>query len=219
MALPATHIRFALAVADRLRIADPGAYLTGTLYPDSRWVTGIDRKLTHSPQCIDPGFATDDFSLGWHVHCRCDRIQGEIHDDLLEGLSELTPAQRWIRVSAAKVVQDMNDAKQGDIGAHLAVLNHARTPCGESPDKVAAYFGFVQRAYRSSTPPAWRDYVRLWTNVGLDRLRIERIERQVEKIMRDSQLVGAIHVAFDRMVRQWSDRPTLQGRDHSTGIR
>jgi hypothetical protein len=104
MALPATHIRFAAVIAKRLAVTDMGAYLSGTLYPDSRWVTGIDRQQTHGRRCLDPGFACDDFTAGWHIHCLCDCIQGDIHGGLLDGLSEMTPDARWIRMSAAKII-------------------------------------------------------------------------------------------------------------------
>ena len=204
MALPATHIRFAVAVADRLSVVDQRAYLSGTLYPDSRWVTGVDRPKTHSAHCLDPDFPTDDFSLGWHIHCLCDRIQGEIYDGLLVELSELTPEAGWIHISAAKVVQDMNDAAHGDIGAYLAMLTHAHTPNGESGDQVAAYLGYVRRTYSRRTVPDWADYDRLWTDVGLERLRIDRIEQQVQRILADAARVDELNRAFDRMVANWS---------------
>ncbi|HSO18458.1 MAG TPA: hypothetical protein VLT88_03310 [Desulfosarcina sp.] len=210
MALPATHIRFAATAADRLGVTDMGAYLSGTLYPDSRWVTGIDRRRTHAPRCLDPDFASDDFTLGWHMHCLCDRMQGDIHAELLEDLPELTPEARWVRTSAAKVVQDMTDAARGGIGGHLPLLTQARSPNGESGGRVAAYLGMVRRAYRKGTPD-WSDYVRLWTDVGLDRLRVDRIRQQVRAIMVDEALVDALHGVFDRMAREWSDRRAATG--------
>lgn len=203
MALPATHIRFAAAIADRLNVADGRAYLSGTLYPDSRWLTGVDRKRTHDRRFLDPDFPSDDFTLGWQVHCLCDRIQGDIHAGLLDGLSELTSDDRWVLISAAKVVQDMNDAAQGDLDTHLPLLTHSRSPNDESGEDVAAYLDLVRRSYSRCATPRWRDYAGLWTGVGLDRRRISQIEHQVDRILADDGLVTQLYGAYERMVDRW----------------
>jgi hypothetical protein len=111
MALPATHIRFAAAIADRFGMSDSNAYYSGTLYPDSRWVSGVARNKTHDQRFLSPDFPSDDFTRGWHVHCVCDRIQAEIHDEILGDLSMMTVNARWVRLSAAKVVQDIADRR------------------------------------------------------------------------------------------------------------
>lgn len=48
MSLGATHIRFALDLRDRYQVQDIEKYLSGTIYSDSRYVTKIDRNLTHN---------------------------------------------------------------------------------------------------------------------------------------------------------------------------
>jgi hypothetical protein len=204
MALPATHIRFAAAIAEYLAVSDRQAYFSGTLYPDSRWVTGIDRRQTHAQRFLDPDYPTDDFTLGWHIHCVCDHIQADIHRSLSPGLSALTAESRWIRQSAGKVVQDMNDAVHADLGDHLPLLTRFPTPNGEAVSDIEAYFGFIRQAYHRWNTPLWKDYARLWTHVGLDRTRILQIEEEVNRIMADSTLVRRLHVAFDRLVADWT---------------
>ena len=207
MALPATHIRFAATLSGALGVTDMAAYLSGTLYPDSRWLTGAAREQTHDRRCLDPGFALDDFTRGWHVHCRCDRIQGDIHHALLDDLSALTADERWIRMAAAKVVQDINDAVQGEVSTCLGLLCDARTPNGEPAAGVAAYLEAVRRAYGRRDKPDWSDYAGLWRDVGLDQQRISRIRKYVAHIMTDASLVADIHAAFDRMVNRWDHTP------------
>lgn len=207
MALPATHIRFAVALAEHLSVAAMPAYLSGTLYPDSRWMTGLEREHTHGRRFLERDFASDDFSLGWHIHCSCDRIQGDIHGDLLGDLSQLSPDERWIRVSAAKAVQDANDAAMGKIQRHLSQLTDNRTPNGESVEGVSAYLELVGRVYRRNVQPAWSDYAALWAGVGLDRQRISRIEKQVGRIMGDETLVNTLYDAFQEMVHRWRQEP------------
>ncbi len=207
MALPATHIRFAVTLSGRLGVTDMAAYLSGTVYPDSRWVTGIARECTHDRRCLDPGFASDDFMLGWHVHCRCDRIQGDIHQTILPDLSGVTADERWIRSAAAKAVQDMSDAVEGDVAACLALLRDARTPNGESADGVAAYLDIVRRAYGRRVKPDWSDYTGLWRGVGLDRHRISRIKQYAQHILADASLAAEVHATFGTMVNRWESAP------------
>ncbi len=61
MSLEATHIRFALDLKDKYRVQAIEKYISGTTYPDSRYVTKIDRGLTHNDDILTPGFAKDDF--------------------------------------------------------------------------------------------------------------------------------------------------------------
>jgi len=203
MALPATHIRFAVALAEHLSVADMAAYLSGTVYPDSRWITGLEREHTHDRRFLEPNFASDDFSLGWHIHCVCDQIQGDIHGALLGDLFQLSPDERWIRMAAAKAVQDAKDATRGGIAAYLSFLTDSRTPNGESGGDVSAYLQLVRDVYSRNVPPAWSDYEALWEGVGLDRKRISRIEKQAGRIREDKKLVSGIYGAFQQIVDRW----------------
>ena len=200
MALPATHIRFAGAVANRYRITDASAYYSGTLYPDSRWVTGLTREQTHGDAVLRPDFVRDDFTLGWQVHLICDRVQRRLHEPLMGDLSALGLEERWTVFTAAKVVQDMRDAALGALAERLPLLERAATPNGEDPDGVAAYLAYVRHAYRSHTAPDWADYEQLWQAVGLDREQIGRIAAQAHHIMDDAVLKGRIQATFDQMV-------------------
>lgn len=204
MALPATHIRFAAAVAGPLGVSDWPAYLSGTLYPDSRWVTGVDRQRTHASRFLDPGFAADDFTLGWHIHCVGDSIQGVIHTALFRGLERMTPEARWILLSAAKVVQDRCDAAAGNLGTYLPLLTHVQAPNGESLDEIEAYFSFVKQAYRSHHTPEWADYAELWSQVGLEPHRITRIEAEVGRLLADREIELRLCAAFKQMVARWT---------------
>ncbi|BBO85278.1 hypothetical protein DSCO28_58440 [Desulfosarcina ovata subsp. sediminis] len=212
MALSATHLRFAAVLLRWLPVTDRPAYFSGTLYPDSRWVSGLAREKTHADRFLNPDFAVDDFSLGWHVHCVCDRIQGQIHQDLLGDLSMLTDSERWVRLSAAKVIQDGFDAAKGDLAQQLALLVDGLAPNGEPPGSVADYFGFVRRAYRGCTARTPADYARLWADVGLDPTMITRIEDAVACMQANPVLVDALVASFDRMVSRWIEQYGNDGR-------
>jgi hypothetical protein len=203
MALPATHLRFAAVVADQFAVSDWQAYLSGTLYPDSRWITGIARQQTHAERFLDPAFAVDDFTRGWHIHCVCDQIQGDIHGDLFGDLASLTPDARWVRLSAAKVIQDMHDAAQAKLDTYLPLLFACRTPNQEAAGDIDAYFSFVRQAYRRSGAPYWQDYARLWAQVGLDRSIVCQIEKEIQVMRLDAQRGRVLRAAFDQMVARY----------------
>ncbi len=212
MALPASHLRFADAVRPFIR--DRSAYFSGTVYPDSRWVSGIAREATHGPQCLQAAFDADEFGLGWRLHCLCDNLQAEIHRSLLPGLDQLTADERWIVLAAAKVIQDMHDAARADLPTIIPHLVDSRAPSGESDADVAVYLAAVRHAYRGGTTPTWEDYTRLWLRVGLDRETVERIERAVAHLRDDPTIVAQLHGSFRQLTDTYR---AMEGRADDAG--
>ena len=81
MALPATHIRFALDLAHRFPIEKMARYISGTLYPDSRWLTGVDRLKSHAERYLEPDFPSSEYTHGIHIHCVCDVVQSHVFEE------------------------------------------------------------------------------------------------------------------------------------------
>ena len=139
------------------------------------------------------------------MHCLCDRLQKEIHTGILGDLAPLTSDQRWIRLSAAKVVQDINDAARDDVIQCLDLLTDARTPNGEPLAAVAAYLGLVRKAYGRHSPPDWSDYTRLWLGVGLDRQQIAQIKGEAEQMLADAEMTAGLQATFGRLVDRFAE--------------
>lgn len=167
MALPATHLRFAVDLADRFPIQSERRYLSGTLYPDSQWLTGVDRRSSHSQACSHPDFIMDDFTLGWHVHCRCDLIQTALFFDHFPDIEHLDEDKRWLQLTVFKMLQDREDMMAFDLDSALAQLTHVQSPNGESPQQVKAYLDLVRDTYRGKKRLDMDDYHKLWISVGL----------------------------------------------------
>jgi hypothetical protein len=127
MALEATHIRFALDVKDLYGIKNIAEYIQGTVYPDSRYVSGISRELTHDSNFLEKSFANNDFNAGWQAHLMCDKIQRRVFHQNLPGFdkykSEGYQEDKWIDFTAAKIIADMNDVQMFDIQSILEFLN------------------------------------------------------------------------------------------------
>ena len=204
MALPATHIRFALDLVDHLPVGSRQAYLAGTLYPDTRWLTGLGREATHAEIHLQPRFATSDFRWGWHVHCRCDQIQATLMEQYFLELTEFDDERRWVYMSALKMIQDSDDRGAVDMTRETASLTPVETPHNEDPDRIKAYYDGVREIYagKSQMPP--ENYRRLWRMVGLAPERLDAIMQDMARIIADSAKVERIRGLFPRMCAAFS---------------
>ena len=200
MALPGTHFRFALAVRDHYAIKDEVRYLAGTLYPDSRWLTGLARESTHHDDYLDRSFADTDFNTGWHVHVRCDHIQTACFRDAYPHVANRGGMDGWIGVSALKVAQDMQDSRQVDMAYCLDCLAHAETPYGEDIAGVRAYYRLVRRAYGAGAPPSQDAYHMLWARVGVPTKTVAAIMAQANQLASSAEGRQTLEDLFLEMV-------------------
>ena len=137
MALEATHMQFALDLKDEYQVIDLEKYIVGSIYPDSRYVTGIDRTLTHGEWILADDFTVDDFHKGWQVHQLADNIQTEIIKDYFPKLVPVFAKEdkmikdEWTMFSAIKIIQDMNDLQKFDLQQSVKYLeNYVFNPNG-----------------------------------------------------------------------------------------
>jgi hypothetical protein len=204
VALPASHVRFALEIEPQLPVGDRGRFLAGTLYPDSRWVTGVPRRRTHERRFLQPDYPDSDFTLGVHVHCLCDRIQGRALHRHFGALDQMADEERWVALSALKMVQDMGDVQHVDMAHWLARLGEAEAPNGEDPRRVADYYDMLRQTYSGEGGAAPGRYRALWRMVGLDRKRTDKMMDRMDQLLETpgtTTRLSALHqetVAFYR---------------------
>jgi len=140
MALEGTHMRFAFDVKNRNAVKNEAEYIQGTVYPDSRYVSKINRDLTHSNNFLKPDFVTNDFKAGWQVHLLCDKIQRRIFHENIPGFDKFThegyEENQWIHFTAAKIIADMKDVQSFDIQSTLKYLNSNYCPNGEDISSI-----------------------------------------------------------------------------------
>ena len=153
MPLEATHIRFALDLKDEYKIKDIKKYISGTVYPDSSYITGIDRNLTHHEDILKSEFAKDDFKKGWQVHQICDMIMNKekkkvLSSSFVDGRAGFNE-EEWIISSAMKIIQDMNDMQNFDLQKNLKYLNFAYNPNGENLSDIRKYNQIIIDLYKN----------------------------------------------------------------------
>ncbi len=195
MALEATHIRFALDLKDIHQVTATEKYLAGTIYPDSRYVTGVDRKITHPTNGIDEELiVSDDFRKGWFTHLLCDKIHAEVLTrEFSELFADVTGTdERWIRQTALKILTDMNDATKCDIHIYLPLLAYAENPCDEDLQKISSFNTIFQNLYSQVPAIAIEDYTKMWEKLGIERTLAIKVQETAESYKTMSHIMKLI---------------------------
>ena len=200
MALAATHIRLALDMADRYPVKHFPQFISGTIYPDSRWLTGINRNLTHGDRFLQKDFVRSDFTYGWHVHCLVDHVQARLYKMLFPDAEAMDRQQRWILLSAAKVIQDRHDLDKFDLQGGIALLNYAEAPAGEDIQLVRAFNRIIRETYKDRDKDHLPDYYTLWTGVGLEGIVAGKVMAQVKTLLSNTRLVSKIESTYAQIV-------------------
>jgi len=205
MPLPTTHIKYALDVKDRYEVSNLAEYISGTVYPDSRYFTGIDRNLTHNNNLLAPDFATSDFKKGWVVHFLCDKAgnqaKGELFAELLSGANPNdwgTPA--WVIKTGLKVVNDIILFKKFDVQPYLAMLNYVESPNGEAREDIESYHQVIRNAFGNKKEVTVVEVKEMWLSFGLEDDMVDSIIQATENILADSEKMSRFDELYGRMV-------------------
>lgn len=202
MALAATHIRFALDLKEKFEIKNVSNYLSGTIYPDSRYVTKLDRNLTHAKEYQDEQFyKNDDFRKGVAVHLLCDTVQAklfsEYFSDVIPAGDVLAGSEPWIARTALKVVQDMDDATHFPIRDYVSRLEYVENPNGENVAQLQAYAQIFQQMYTKTVNID--AYARMWCELGITEELAERVRRQSEEYFANGSVRARIAEVYPQM--------------------
>jgi hypothetical protein len=196
MALEGTHIRFALDVKDILEVKNVGAYLAGSVYPDSRLVTHTARTLTHDPSFLERSFYEhDDFKKGWMTHVLFDRIQ---YKAILKTFSTSFTAydvqsfdENWVTLTAIKHLQDIHDIGQVDIRSFLPASADIIIPNAEKIEDLEKYYGCVTELY-SNRYPSMENYQMMCVTLFGNSEIFETIRTRADQLLADPSVMQKI---------------------------
>jgi len=196
MALEATHIKFALDVADKYGVLDLKRYISGTIYPDSRYISKINRQLTHRNEMLDPHLATDDFLRGWAVHVLCDKVQSKVFREVFSDyLSEKGTEPYWIETTALKTLLDMHILKSFNLQPYLHYLDHVETRSCEPEKFLHEYNNLIVNLYKDKDIPTVEDYKKVLLAFGID---ADLVGSVIDKIVK-YQKVKEINDNFEKV--------------------
>ncbi|MFH0857106.1 MAG: hypothetical protein V1860_04375 [bacterium] len=191
----ATHIRFANDLKTKYKIKNLNEYFSGAIYPDSRWLCGIRRSLTHSKKILASDFAKTDFKKGWKTHQICDDIFDIKIKELLNDYSLVSKNadKEWAMLTSVKFIQDICDIKYFKLQKYLQYLTYAYNPNGEDIDNVTEYNHHIIKLYKNKKNPEIQDYCGILKIFGISKYKVSEIYKTCEKLIQDKKITERIN--------------------------
>jgi hypothetical protein len=187
MSFQASHLNFAQKVIDLIKPVDLIGYFSGTLYPDSRYITKVDRAKTHTEIRIEPQkilSLTDDFAKGWQVHLWYDKLAlphlDQIALDRPYQPEDTKNPETWVKVTSAKLVEDLYWWQQTDWPQILPYLKPTKNPYHESLTILNNWYQhFIEFYPHQPDLEAYRQQAQF---MGIDQAKIELIQKNAHNL-------------------------------------
>jgi hypothetical protein len=196
MSLEATHLRFALAIREDLGAGDMEKYVSGTIYPDTRYLTGIHRHLTHDFGRFLGRKQPDDFEKGWIAHLLGDRIFKEVTEERFPDLVLEEYDQRWAVITAIKIIQDLKDAASFDLQEILPHLDYYELHFREDERRVIQFNELIRKTYEGKERIEVEDCHDMWEGLGMNGREIASVKKRLRELYADGELVERIRENF-----------------------
>lgn len=201
MSLQVTHIRFAKDLSDMLSISDLDMFISGTVYPDTRYITGIDRAKTHDAELMRKFHSADEFVRGMAAHYLCDELTNEIRDEWFEIEGEhIWGGDYWITSTAMKIIQNLKDFKGLNVHEALSHLTIISPRNGESPDLIRKFFDVLKKVYSVKQEITIEDEMKIWSILGLDNDRFHAVYEKTKEFQKNAELVQRIEDVYDESI-------------------
>jgi len=209
MPLEATHLRFALDLQTQYCIKDIRKYLSGAIYPDSRYATGLDKTITHDDKFLLPEFADTDFKKGWQTHQICDLTYDNVRKKLFPDIFPVDYASynesEWIKFTAMKIIQDMDDIHFFDLQSSLNCLDYADNPNGEAISEIKRYNQIIIDLYRDKKVITLTEHVKMWLLLKPGISLGKKIQDKAEEFLNNPEMVRRIKAIYQEMMASYSE--------------
>jgi hypothetical protein len=197
MSLEATHLRFSLKIKEDLGVFDLEKYISGVVYPDTRYLSGIERRLTHNLGHFEGRKNLTDFEKGWLSHIIGDKIFKEVTEERFGDwvLFEEFEARHPI-ITAIKIIQDIEDFQRFDIQSVLPYLDYYELHFHEDERKVVEYNRIIQELYQGKEKIAVEDCLSMWEKLGMTQGTIARVQKKIIELYKEEGVVEKINGNF-----------------------
>lgn len=199
MAMEMTHVRFALELISDLDVQDRGAYLSGAVYPDSRYYTHIERDKTHGDHVpVDPfNRELTDFQKGWATHIFYDR-QNKLPITALSPI-DLGPlslnSPSHVFHTCVKLIEDRHSYDVAERSNELLYqMEIPLAPNGEDQTKLEHYYQVLRELYMKK--PEIEDYLRYFAAWGCPQDGLNLIDVSFRELSSDDDLGERIVTLF-----------------------
>ena len=209
MPLLHSHIRFAVDIRESLHVENLAPYISGTMYPDSGYISGLDKDITHPADFLERSFFHEsDFGKGCFAHVLYDRLFDRVaRKSFPELFSTQWNGQRkgselWAGRTALKILQDIEDAKAIQRENYLPHLEYAENPNQEKLDEVREYNSILQKVFAEKGDP-YEKYYRMWTLFRVEEYKVAMIREFVEKFRKDPRTLQTIGEIYGHTRLKW----------------
>lgn len=200
MALEATHIKFALDLKDIYKVKNLDHYISGSIYPDSRYVTGVNRAKTHPQNLMGLNPTWTDFEKGWAAHIVCDTLGNMVRlQTFPELFVSVSPETQWLRATAMKIIEDLEVEQTFDLKKYLACLNYAANPCKENLDEIKKFNKLVQDTYKPDIH-SLKQVEFFWSGMGLQKDKLDQLNEQANAYLNNKDIFSGIKSLYSKMV-------------------
>lgn len=200
MAMEATHVLFAKNLKPLLKIKNESSFFAGSIYPDSRYVTGLLREKTHGPGTPQDPFIDhlSDFEKGWATHLLYDRIAGSSLRQLLKQNPD-SSTEALITMTAMKLLEDQQSYERlKDDVIIFQTMEIPPCPLGEPKEKLETYYHSIQQLYLKR--PGVEDYRHFFENFISSKEYVEQIFTEMEKLLRNIKIKKQILAIYDQVI-------------------
>ena len=213
MSFQASHLHFAQKVQSIIKTADLTSYFSGTLYPDSRYITKVDRAKTHTDVRIEPRKIldlADDFSKGWQVHLWYDKLALRLLDQIALDRAyqpeDMKNPEIWVKVTSAKLVEDLYWWQKTDWSKILPYLKTVKNPNKEHLAILDSWYQHFINFYPQK--PNLEAYRYQAEFMGIAPAKIELIQKNAHNLYNNKtkrqqieQVMNQVFIQFKKLIK------------------
>lgn len=180
-----THLVYAEKYLRENPRKDFKRFILGTIFPDIRYIAGLERNLTHKKYKPDLYLSKlDAFKAGWKLHIYLDHRWSKLAKSSL--IYNRYKNDIKVASAAAKIIEDMLDYKKiDDIGKYLKIIKNPGSGTALSiPNEKIKFYYSVSAEYLIT-----KDY-KSYAKYVLPEHMIDRVLIKVEEMKKDKELTA-----------------------------
>ena len=204
MAMELTHVRFAYDLKDDLQIKDENAYYCGAIYPDSRYLTGIDRNKTHGDSITRDPFTEglSDFEKGWSTHLLYDWEASPLYRALTKEPDRFPSDfdDQWILICALKLLEDMESYQQSpEAVRRICNIEYLHPPQEENQEDLKRYSDIQKKTYKQ--PPGFTEYTWLFRH-SINEQATDQVMETARRLQKDTAAMKHIQSIYQNILKE-----------------